>query len=135
LFEQRADFQRETLLNLQDAVAKLARATGKMNHLDSIEYRTTGKWGGRRFPEDLNDDAHQANVSVMLLTSRVRDDDIRELAETFKSEANRVTLCQNAEEARYALEKMGIALRSLYERTREVLRKLDDGEASEITTT
>jgi hypothetical protein len=135
LFDRRANFQRETLLNLQDWVAKLARATGRMNFLDSMEYRKTGKWGGQRFPENLSDDAQQANVSVMLLTSRVRDDDIRELAETFRSEANQVALCRTAEAAKDALDKMGAVLTSLYKRTGEVLRKLDDDEASEITTT
>jgi uncharacterized membrane protein len=85
LFERRANFQRETLLNLQDAVAKLARTTGRMHHLDSMNHRSTGKWGGFLFPENLDDDAHQANVAVMLLTSRVRDEYIREVAETFRA--------------------------------------------------
>jgi hypothetical protein len=106
-----------------------------MHHLDEMEHRKTGKWGGLRFPEDVNADAHQANVSVMLLTSRVRDDEIRELAETFRSEANKVPLCPNAQAAKNALDKMGTALVSLYKRTGEVLRKLEDDEASEITTT
>jgi len=127
-FERRTNFQRETLLNLQDSVAKLARVTGKMNYLDSMEYRKTGKWGGQQFPENLSDDAQQANVSVMLLTSRVRADDIRELAETFKDEANRVALCRNAEEAKDALNNMGMVLRSLYKRTGEVLRTLEEAE-------
>jgi uncharacterized coiled-coil protein SlyX len=88
-FERRANFQRETLINLQDAVVKLSRTAGRMHHLATMEQRKTGKWGGHLFSEDLDDDAHHANVTIMVLTSRVRDDRIREMAETFRSHASK----------------------------------------------
>jgi len=116
-FERRANFQRETLLNLQDSVAKLARATGRMHHFDLTEHRKTGKWRASLFPEGFSDDAQQATVLVMLLTSRVRDDDIRELAETFRSAATWVTLCPNKEDSEAALSKMSETLGWLHKRT------------------
>ncbi|MDI6835818.1 MAG: hypothetical protein QMD99_08900 [Rhizobiaceae bacterium] len=33
---RKTEFQRKTILELQEEVAKLARATGQMNHADSI---------------------------------------------------------------------------------------------------
>ena len=128
LFERRTNFQRETLLNLQDAVAKLARAAGRMNFLDEMEYRKTGKWGGFLFPEDLDQDAHQANVTTMLLTSRVRDDHIRQMANELRGHASRVGISPSKEDETKALESMGALLEPLYERIGGVIRKLDDDE-------
>jgi hypothetical protein len=128
LFECRANFQRETLLALQDAVVKLTRAAGKMNHLDEMEYRKTGQWGGKLFPEELSDNEHTANVTVMVLSARVRDDRIRQLAETFREHANRIGSSRTKELAGETLQKMAETLAPLHERIGEVLRKLDDDE-------
>ena len=128
LLERRASFQRETLLNLQDAVVKLSRAAGRMHHLDVIENRKTGEWGRHLLPEDLNDDAHDANVMLMVLTARVRDDRIRETVETFRTHAGRVGISRTEQAAREALDRMAEVLEPLHERIGEVLRKLDDDE-------
>jgi len=128
LSERRANFQRETLLNLQDAIVKLSRAAGRMHHLDEMEYRKTGKWGGHLFPDDLDDDAHHANVTSMVLTSRVRDERIRELAETFRSYANMVGISQTEQAEKEAVRRAIELLQPLHERIGEVLRKLDDDE-------
>jgi hypothetical protein len=45
-----------------------------MHHIDEMEYRKGGKWGGHLFPEGLSDEALQANVTIMVLTARVRHD-------------------------------------------------------------
>jgi hypothetical protein len=126
-FERRTNFQRETLLNLQDSVAKLARVTGKMHHFDLMEYRKTGKRGSL-FPDEFSDESQKANVSITLLTSRVRDDGIRKLAEMFREAANWVPLCPSEEDAKAAVGKMAETLDALYKRTGEALRKLDDDE-------
>jgi len=136
LFERRANFQRETLLNLQDAVVKLTRTAGRMHHIDEMEHRKTGKWGGFSFPEGLSDDALQAGVAIMVLTSRVRDEQIREMVKTFKSNANRIGISPNEQATRKALEGMIEVLEPLHERIGEILRKLDDDEdAQPVTTT
>lgn len=133
LFERRTNFQRETLLNLQDAVVKLARATGRIHHLDSTEHRKTGKWGGQLFPDDLSESALQATANMMVLSPRVRDDRIRELATTFRNEAARVGICRGMQEATEAVSKMGASLQPLHEGIGEVLRKLDEDEEAQPT--
>jgi hypothetical protein len=50
LFERRSNFQRETLLDLQGAVAELARAAGRMHLVNEREYHKTGQWEGHLFP-------------------------------------------------------------------------------------
>jgi uncharacterized coiled-coil protein SlyX len=79
LLEKRTAFQRETLINLQDAITKLTRTTGRMSHLNEIHYRETGRWEFFPFPEGLSDESLQANVMVTVLISRMRDPGLREL--------------------------------------------------------
>ena len=130
MIERRIVFQRETLLNLQDAIVKLTRAAGRMHHLDEIEHRKSGKWAGMLFPDDLDASSHEANVTIMVLTARVRDDRIRELVTKFRSHANRVGISKTREADLQALEGMSAALEPLHERIGEVLRTLDDDEAA-----
>ena len=128
LFELRANFQRETLLELQDAVMKLSRAAGRMHHIDDMEHRKTGKWGGHLFPEDLDDAAHQANVKTLVLMVRVRDRQIREMVNTLREHATRVGLYRTENESRQALNGIVTIMDPLNERIGEVLRRLDDDE-------
>lgn len=107
---------------------KLTRAAGKMNHLGEMEFRKTGKWGAHLFPDDLSDAAHQASVTILVLTARVRDEGIRKMVESFRSYANRVGISPTKETDREALAKMAELLQPLHERVGEVLRKLDDDE-------
>jgi len=103
-----------------------------MHHLDEMEQRKTGEWGRHLLPEDLDNDAYQANVSIMVLTSRVRDDRVRELVETFRSNATHVGISHTEEAARAALAKMVEVLEPLHERIGEILRKLDDDEDTQM---
>jgi len=127
---RRSDFQRETLLNLQDAIQQLARAAGRMHHLDEMEYRKSGNWGGYLFPEDLDNAAGEAGVKTLTLMVRVRDDGIRELMKTFRDHANRLGICRSKEESRQAADGMAAAIEPLQERIGMMLRKLDDDEDS-----
>jgi hypothetical protein len=115
-------------MKLQDEAVTLAHSAGSMNHLAEMEFRKTGKWGGWLFPEGLSDEAHRANVTIMVLTSRVRDDRVREIVESFRHHANCVGIARTREADREALEKMGELIQPLHERIGEVLRKLDDDE-------
>jgi hypothetical protein len=76
LQEQRREWQRQTLLDLQDELQKLARATGKI----LIQDRTTVREKGGVFllPEGLGgDESLAATVAVRKLAARVLDDGLR----------------------------------------------------------
>lgn|ERR1700735_2607249 len=53
LEERRTTFQRQNLLDLQEAVSDLARATGQANVQGNKAYRETGRWGTQLLGEDL----------------------------------------------------------------------------------
>jgi hypothetical protein len=42
--ERRVTFQRQTLLDLQEACVNLGRATGASHHKDGMAFKETGKW-------------------------------------------------------------------------------------------
>lgn len=76
LEEQRHDWQRQVLLDLQDQLQKLTRETGRILAHDLNTLRERG--GVFRLPEGLGgDDYHAANIAVRKLCSRVLSDDLR----------------------------------------------------------
>jgi hypothetical protein len=78
---ERAAFERETLIELQDWLAKLMRAMGAMHHHDYMEYRKSGRWGHDPVGEDLNTGFHEAIVNVHRYRVRAADADVRDMAQ------------------------------------------------------
>lgn len=130
LFERRSDFQRETLLTLQHSISALTRAVGRMHHLDEMEFRKTGKWGGNLFPEDLDSACHEASVKTLMRLVRVRDDAVREMASKFRTAALQIAFCKSQGAAEQTMREMISVLDPLNERIGSIVRKLDDDEES-----
>lgn len=128
LFERRAAFQRETLLNLQDALMELSRAAGGTHHLDAMEFRKSGKWGKRLLPADLDEVFRHATVKTLTLMVRVHDDRVREMVRKFREQASNVGLCRNEKESEKCLTEVARLLDPLNERIGEALRKLDEDD-------
>ena len=129
--ERRISFQRDTLLNLQEAVAEEARSAGLISLADEMEYRKTGKWQGQLLPEGLAEKARNNTVRTLMLTERVRDKEIRDLTKVFRSYVNQVGNCCSFEDEQIAIQKMGNAIPALQGRIGLVLRQLDDDEDTE----
>jgi CHASE2 domain-containing sensor protein len=64
----------------------------------------------------------------MMLTSRVRDDATRKMAETFRSHVNKIGICRTEKESEDIFNKIFPVLEPLHKRIGEILRKLDDDE-------
>jgi hypothetical protein len=123
---RRVAFQRQTLLDLQEAMMQLIRSAGAMHHRDVMEFRKTGKWQKQLFGEELNENARLANARTSMLAVRVRDDPVRDLVQTVKSHAIAAAMCGSQEEGERAMTAMGAAFEQLNQRIGETLRKLDD---------
>jgi hypothetical protein len=63
-----------------DAV-RLARATGRTNHLDYMENKTEKTWHKTKLPEDLDEGYRLAQARMLMLAVRVRDDTIDRLSQ------------------------------------------------------
>jgi hypothetical protein len=70
-------FQHETLLALQDAIAKLRRAAGEIYLQDEMRYRETGRYGRDRPSPTWDAALSEASMSIQVHRVRILDDEIR----------------------------------------------------------
>jgi len=126
LVTRRNDFQRETLLALQDASQKLLRNTGASLHQDVVAHRTTGKWQQQQLPDDLSNDQLRLNTEAMLLASRVRDEEVRALADRLRTQTAVVGLSTSEGEAEGRMMAAADTQTTLIQRIGEIVRGLDE---------
>jgi hypothetical protein len=74
---QRDDFQRKTLLQLQLAVQGFARAAGTAHHHDNMHFKKTGTWS-TMLPDDMDKNYSNSSMSMIKFSNRVLDKAIRE---------------------------------------------------------
>jgi hypothetical protein len=78
------DWQRETLLELQEDLYKVSKGETKAFWNATRAFLETGKWPGGFLPDEDNQELHQANVRVGILATRVDDDKVRNTVEKLK---------------------------------------------------
>lgn len=121
--DARDAFQRETLLELQEMVQRHLRANGAIHHHDVIESRRSGTWGRSRIPAELNDEDFETGTRLILLSSRVLDDETRTAVEQFKKLAASTVTHQSELESEGALSEMGeLVAAQIHPRIGELLR-------------
>ena len=125
---RRNDFQRETLLALQDVSQKLLRNTGASLHQDVVAHRATGKWQRQQLPDDLSNDHLRLNTQTMLLASRVRDDEVRRLADGLRTQTAVVGLSSDEREAEGRMMAAADTQSALIQRISEIVRGLDEAD-------
>lgn len=123
---RRNDFQRETLLALQVASQQLMRTTGASLHQDIVAHRTTGEWQKQQLPNNLSDDHLLLTTETMLLASRVRDDDVRKLADRMRAQATVVGMSSDESEAEGRMMAATDTQQALIQRIGELVRELDE---------
>ena len=126
----RIAFQRDTLLQLQDAMQKLSRATGRARHLDYVSYRTTNVWRMELLPADLDEEILASQTQTSLLSSRVRDDRVRELVDALKSRSADVLTSSDEASASHSMLQMMDINNELHGRIGELIRSIDDDDDS-----
>lgn len=124
--ERRTAFQRETLLALQEAMAGLVRATGRIHYEDTLQARVAGEpWGTAMVTEELSERHMEVTVETSKLLVRIEDAQLRELVANFvtfssgvgrarSKEESRKLLAQTIEAHALATECLGALLRSVY---------------------
>jgi len=123
--EKARAFQRETLLELQNAFHDAVRLLS-LAHIEDVKADVDGsKWGKNMLPESLAEDIRLSNRRVMLFVERVADDSVRTTIKKVMAEANGVPYCSSRAESEAlldrvtfssvdAIEQIGKTLRALY---------------------
>jgi hypothetical protein len=121
-------FQRETLIELQDALHDELRAVALVYMADEAAYRESGAWGRRLLGEELNNRVHVAGRRTLLLSERVADDDLRGHIKSLRARLTELQMARDvavAERAHEVAMSMGI---SVMEHIGQVLRSLYAGQ-------
>jgi hypothetical protein len=124
--ERARDFQRNNLLELQEALSTSMRLIGRA-HLEDVKSFRKNEDDNRSslLSEDLNQDLMASSRALAILTVRVSDESLRESLRALRSEMNNVLMAKNEVESSSALqrcssdfektmENLGVVLRSAY---------------------
>lgn len=125
---RRSDFQRETLLALQTASQRLIRNTGASLHQDIMAHRTGSEWQKQQLPDNLSDEHLQWNTETLLLASRVRDDEVRGLADQLRSQCTVVGFSGGQTEAEGRMAAAAVTQDALIQRIGFLVREIDEIE-------
>ncbi|MGH2397618.1 MAG: hypothetical protein ACRDFW_11670 [bacterium] len=114
-------FQRETLLDLQQAVGESARETGKLHLHDALEYRKTGSWGTALIGNEHGERERLAILRLALLESRVADEALRESVGRYR-EAAAVGMAKDESSSNEAMDDASEIATAILERAGELIR-------------
>lgn len=116
-------FQRETLLAVQDAVNMSARATGKLHLADLRAYRQTGEWGKALVGEEIAESDRLGRLALSTLQSRIADEDLRVLVTRLTDASGAVGAARDAETADKALLAVVQLAEAIIEKSGEAIRR------------
>jgi hypothetical protein len=122
---RRKDFQRDTLLELQIASQKLLRNAGASLHQDIMAHRKTGIWQKQQLPGDLSDGHLRWSTEMMLLSSRVLDEEIRSLADQLRTLTVTVGFSNNEDDAEAGMSAAAEVQQALIRRIGKLVREMD----------
>ncbi|WP_150792038.1 hypothetical protein [Pandoraea iniqua] len=125
-----SEFQRATLLELQDAVVTLARLTGQSHYQDLIAYRTKGTWQREPNTDDVSEGFLKSQQLLSKLRVRVSNDRIRELTKDVSSACADTVHAPDEMSATLALSRMSDVLSELQDSIGDMLRSLDEDDAT-----
>jgi hypothetical protein len=128
LLERRTAFQRQTLLDLQDWLAKLARATGASFHQDRMAFHETGEWQKQQIEGGWSDRHLEAQTAVNKYSVRVRDERVRVLVKKLTAECSNILMSSGKEVSEGYFQAAIETMVELNGRIGEILRQLDDEE-------
>lgn len=123
--ERSRSFQRDTLLDLQDAIHDALRLTTQGYILDRDAHLAGAEWGSNMLNDPLDENLRLVQRRVAILNERHSDDELRGTIKALMSLASKTLLSKNAADAKscmqecysagnVALEAVGATLRSHY---------------------
>lgn len=121
-----SEFQRQNLLELQEASMKLVRATAQLYLHDEVSFRRTREWQREPIPGDVNEGTRSLQAETATLVVRIHDSEVRELTSDLKSACTEVVFGRTYEVSERIFQQLGPIHLKLNERIGLILRSLDD---------
>jgi|SRR3990167_1399726 len=115
-------FQRQTLIDLQDAVHHLVAQAAFAHMHDAREARAKGEWGITPLADEQAEMLRQAFRKVTILNQRVANDALRARVNKFKSDVGEAVNASNQKDASFLWEYTAEEIESLSSDIGEVLR-------------
>jgi len=123
--ERAKEFQRTTLLDLQDALYDAVRMCGRAYYEDFVAYKSGTAWGKGRLTEELSAGLLASNRRVSILIERIEHAELRSEVKSLTAQMSALTMqtekedadCMKIEMAQkfdVLVEKIGSVLRSYY---------------------
>jgi hypothetical protein len=112
---QLEDLQRNTLLELQEALGRFGQVHGSI--------RASRPWERLYLDESLDIEVHRAGLRVLQLQERIRDDELRNLVDSLHEPAATVCLSKQEAEVQAGWIRLTDRLLSAHKRLGAVLRQ------------
>lgn len=75
--DQRSHFQLDVLMRCHAALGDVARASGRVHHLDVMQARESGLYASHQLPEDASTKLMEASRTLYDVVGLILDDDLR----------------------------------------------------------
>jgi hypothetical protein len=122
----RVEFQRPTLIALQEEIHKMGRLAGRIHHHNLMNGRNTGTFGTSHLPDDLNEDFALCARTVAMLRVRAADDEIRALTKAVVASFVAILFAADRDTAEKLFSASNDPIDTFNERLGVVLRSLDE---------
>lgn len=120
--ERANEFQRVTLLGLQEAIHDSLRLSARAHHEDVMNFRRTGAWARQLLSEEVNEGLRLARRKVAVLNERVSDDSLRADVKSLIDASGRDVLARSEVEADIHQQALWAQVQPLLEKIGRVLR-------------
>tara|TARA_R110002020_G_scaffold424468_1_gene633716 strand:+ start:2253 stop:2774 length:522 start_codon:yes stop_codon:yes gene_type:complete len=123
---RKLEFQKGTLIELQDQCTILTRQIGQMHHHDMTTfYRALQeeRWGVAQLPNGLSDAVLSSTQQVGKLQARVADDTLRHLVSQLTSIYAQVSVAKSEEASKLQMTKLSALIEALNSRVGQLLRE------------
>lgn len=126
--ERRNEFQRETLLALQEVMTEWSNGLIEMYVRKSFENKSSGEWKDADLPNGLTDRLSTSTTRSVMLSSRVSDANVRTLVGQFKAQWSGFLNATTRARSEESMNKASMTFQEINERIGDLLRCLDSIE-------
>ena len=120
--ERAKEFQRETLLMLQEAIHDALRLNARAHIEDSERFKATGDWSRGSLSDEVNEGFRLARRRVAILIERVSDESLRSDVKSLMRVSAEGVLAQSKHEAEMNQQAVSVQMTPLLEKIGSVFR-------------